>query len=369
MTIVLDGIHFLVTYRCTYACDHCFVWSSPDAEGTMTRGAAHARHRPGRRLRRDQRVLRGRRAHARVSGRAGGRGARPRPRPGLGSRQQLLLGDHRGGRARLAGAVQARSASRPVAVVLRLLRRGRRRGAACATPCVAAQRARAADGGARGRRAGLPRTCPACASATTSARSCTRAGRPWSSPPGEQARPPETLVTCPFEDFADPGRAPRRLRRRAAALPGHQRRQRVLGRGRRTRREAGLAAVLDAYDPATRPVVREIVAGGPWALARAYGHSPAARALRRRVSPVLRGACGAAPSACPRCWRRRSATAATAITRRRRPSMPSECELFWERDAYAVVGRQAQQEALPQDHLRRAQGARQDRLRHRPRHR
>ena len=32
----LEGIHFLVTYRCTYACDHCFVWGSPDAEGTMT---------------------------------------------------------------------------------------------------------------------------------------------------------------------------------------------------------------------------------------------------------------------------------------------------------------------------------------------
>ena len=36
MSIALDGIHFLVTYRCTYACDHCFVWGSPDAEGTMT---------------------------------------------------------------------------------------------------------------------------------------------------------------------------------------------------------------------------------------------------------------------------------------------------------------------------------------------
>ena len=36
MSIRLSGIHFLVTYRCTYACDHCFVWGSPDAEGTMT---------------------------------------------------------------------------------------------------------------------------------------------------------------------------------------------------------------------------------------------------------------------------------------------------------------------------------------------
>ena len=36
MSTHLEGIHFLVTYRCTYACDHCFVWGSPDAEGTMT---------------------------------------------------------------------------------------------------------------------------------------------------------------------------------------------------------------------------------------------------------------------------------------------------------------------------------------------
>ncbi|HOT24665.1 MAG TPA: hypothetical protein PLK79_09600, partial [Thermoleophilia bacterium] len=36
MAMALDGIHFLVTYRCTYTCDHCFVWSSPDVEETMT---------------------------------------------------------------------------------------------------------------------------------------------------------------------------------------------------------------------------------------------------------------------------------------------------------------------------------------------
>ncbi len=32
----LTGIHFLLSYRCTDACDHCFVWSSPEARGTMT---------------------------------------------------------------------------------------------------------------------------------------------------------------------------------------------------------------------------------------------------------------------------------------------------------------------------------------------
>ena len=32
----LSGIHFLLSYCCTYECDHCFVWSSPKASGTMT---------------------------------------------------------------------------------------------------------------------------------------------------------------------------------------------------------------------------------------------------------------------------------------------------------------------------------------------
>ena len=47
MTVRLEGIHFLVTYRCTYACDHCFVWGSPDAEETMTLAQLTERHRPG----------------------------------------------------------------------------------------------------------------------------------------------------------------------------------------------------------------------------------------------------------------------------------------------------------------------------------
>lgn len=32
----LTGVHFLLSYQCTSECDHCFVWSSPEAEGTMT---------------------------------------------------------------------------------------------------------------------------------------------------------------------------------------------------------------------------------------------------------------------------------------------------------------------------------------------
>jgi hypothetical protein len=85
--------------------------------------------------------------------------------------------------------------------------------------------------------------------------------------PGRAARPPETLVTCPFEDFADPGRAHIGCDGELQICQGISAGN-IFGSG-------GLAAVLDAYDPARRPLVREIHVGGPWGLARAYGHSPA----------------------------------------------------------------------------------------------
>jgi hypothetical protein len=33
---MLTGIHFLLTYMCNSECDHCFVYSGPNAEGTFT---------------------------------------------------------------------------------------------------------------------------------------------------------------------------------------------------------------------------------------------------------------------------------------------------------------------------------------------
>ena len=35
-SVELSGVHILLTYKCLYECDHCFVWSSPGAKGTMT---------------------------------------------------------------------------------------------------------------------------------------------------------------------------------------------------------------------------------------------------------------------------------------------------------------------------------------------
>jgi Radical SAM superfamily len=35
----LTGLHFLLTYRCTSECDHCFVWGSPNQTGVFTLAA------------------------------------------------------------------------------------------------------------------------------------------------------------------------------------------------------------------------------------------------------------------------------------------------------------------------------------------
>ncbi len=32
----LSGLHILLTYQCTYECEHCFVWGSPRQNGTLT---------------------------------------------------------------------------------------------------------------------------------------------------------------------------------------------------------------------------------------------------------------------------------------------------------------------------------------------
>lgn len=32
----LEGVHFLLTYKCIFECDHCFVWGSPSASGTFS---------------------------------------------------------------------------------------------------------------------------------------------------------------------------------------------------------------------------------------------------------------------------------------------------------------------------------------------
>lgn len=36
---MLSGLHILLTYRCLYSCDHCFLYCGPESRGTFTRDA------------------------------------------------------------------------------------------------------------------------------------------------------------------------------------------------------------------------------------------------------------------------------------------------------------------------------------------
>ena len=168
-------------------------------------GAAHERHRPRCGAGAHRRVLRGRRAHAGVPDRARGGEACPRARPGRRHRQQLLLGDVSRRRQGLAGALRrARprptSRSPPTPTSWRTPTRS-----SCATPC------------SRRRELGIPASVlevgapadigvpGACSGDVGEVMHKGRAAVALA--PARASRPPETLITCPFEDFTDPGRA------------------------------------------------------------------------------------------------------------------------------------------------------------------
>ena len=100
--------------------------------------------------------------------------------------------------------------------------------------------------------------------------------------PERASRPPESLTTCPFEDFSDPGRAHVGPDGELQVCQGISAGNVFAGgdgppapEDLAEPRPGGLQAVLAAYDPLARPVIREILAGGPWALARVAGHTPA----------------------------------------------------------------------------------------------
>ena len=279
MAVRLEGIHFLVTYRCTYACDHCFVWGSPDAEGTMTLaqltsvidqaaelGVTDVYFEGGEPTLAYPVVLAAAQ-HAREHGLDVGIVSNcfwatsledakvwlaPFAELGLAdlslssyayfvedaneehlrnavlAAQELGIPVERAGGGGAGGHRRAR----------RLLRRRRRDHAQGAGGRGA--RARASRRGRPRRSSPAPsRTSPTRAgltSARTASCRSARASAPATSSPEATAR------------------------RRPSTWP--------------RRSPAACARVLDAYDPHARPVIREILAGGPWALAQAAGHSP-----------------------------------------------------------------------------------------------
>lgn len=48
--MIISGLHLLLTYQCTFECDHCFVWSSPSQPGVMNLVQVHEIMRQAREL-------------------------------------------------------------------------------------------------------------------------------------------------------------------------------------------------------------------------------------------------------------------------------------------------------------------------------
>lgn len=278
MGIRLDGIHFLVTYRCTYACDHCFVWGSPNAEATMTLAQLTSVIDQGAEL-----------GLAEVYFEGG--------EPTLAYPVVLAAAKH------------ARELDLDVGIVSNCfwatsLEDARLWLAPFAELGVAdlslssyayfvenADEEHLRDAVLAARELGIPTSVlevgapadigvpGACSGNVAAVMHKGRAAVALA--PARASRPPATLTTCPHENLADPGRAHVGPDGELQICQGVSGGNVFAGADGppssdvlTTPRRDGLRAVLDAYDPEARPVVRELLAGGPWALARAAGHVP-----------------------------------------------------------------------------------------------
>jgi hypothetical protein len=278
MSISLEGIHFLVTYRCTYACDHCFVWGSPNAEGTMTLaqltsvidqgaecGLADVYFEGGEPTLAYPIVLAAAK-HARERGLDAGIVSNCFWATSVDDAKVWLAPFAELGIADLSlssyayfveGANEEQLRNAVVAA--------KELGISTTVLEVGAP----ADIGVPG----------ACSGEVGEVMHKGRAAVALA--PERATRPPETLITCPFEDFTDPGRAHVGPDGELQVCQGISAGNVFAGGDGPAEpadlaapRPGGLADVLAAYDPQARPVIREIVAGGPWALARAAGHTP-----------------------------------------------------------------------------------------------
>lgn len=272
MAVRLEGIHFLVTYRCTYACDHCFVWGSPDAEGTMTLAQLIGVIDQGAELGlADVYFEGGEPALAYPIVLAAAKHARERGLDvGLVSNcfWATTVADARVWLAPFADLGLADLSLSSYACFVEDADEERLRNAVLAAreldiPVSVLEVGAPADIGVPG----------ACSGDVGEVMHKGRAAVALA--PARATRPPETLVTCPFEDFADPGRAHVGPDGELQLCQGISAGNVFTGGDGPAPRPDGLRRVLDAYDPHARPVVREILAGGPWALAQAMGQAPA----------------------------------------------------------------------------------------------
>jgi len=277
MAVRLEGIHLLVTYRCTYACDHCFVWGSPNADGTLTLaqltsvidqsaacGLTDVYFEGGEPTLAYPIVLAAAQ-HARERGLDAGIVSNCFWATSIADAKVWLAPFAELGLSDLSLSSYAyfvedanEEQLRNAVVAAREL----------GIPASVLEVGAPADIGVPG----------ACSGDVGDVMFKGRAAVTLA--PGRASRPPETLVTCPYEDFGNPGRAHVGPDGELQVCQGISAGNVFAGgdgppapKRLADPHPSGLAAVLAAYDPHTRPVIREILAGGPWALAQAVGHA------------------------------------------------------------------------------------------------
>ena len=298
MSIRLDGIHFLVTYRCTYACDHCFVWGSPDAEGTMTlaqltsaidQAAAcgvESVYFEGGEPTLAYPIVLAAAAHARRRGLEWGMVS-----------NCFWATSVEDAKVWLAPFVELGISDLSLSSYAYFVEDADED---CLRNAVLAARELGLPMGVLEVGAAACLDIPGLCLGEDVGEIMCKGRAAVELAPGRAARPPETLVTCPFEDFADPGRAHLGCDGELqlcqgisagnvfaggvdAGAPGRR-------SGRRARRLRPGAAARHRRDPGRRPL-----GPGPGLPAHA-----AARALRRRMPPLLRSALGPARALSPR---------------------------------------------------------------------
>ena len=254
----LTALHLLLTYRCTCACDHCFVWGSPQATATMA--SAQIRE-----------ILA---AAERLGGISdiyfeGGEPFLAYPILLTGARGAVARGFQIGIVTNAYWATSAEDAALWLAPLAELgiadlsLSEDRYHG-----PVPNPQVQYAAEAA---RQLGLPQgvlrvdLSPDCAAGSVRLR-----GRAAYRLAGQVAacRPWDSLTACPYEDLADPARV-------HIDAQGYIHLCQGLALGRLD--EQPLDTLVASYHPHEHPIVGPLLEGGPAALVRSYGlaHGPA----------------------------------------------------------------------------------------------
>lgn len=306
----LSAIHLLLTYRCTYNCDHCFLWGDPEQQGTMTLaqvtgvidqavalGSVEFVYFEGGEPTMYFPVMLAAARYARQKGLDFGvvtnchwaesvddarLWLQPLKELGIAdfslSSYAYFTATHEKEELLRNAIVAAQQLDVPMAVL---------------------------EVGAPADLADLGVACGDPAAIMYKGRAAVELA------PDKAARRAETLTSCPYEELADPERC-------HVGADGELQVCQGISAGNVFTTPGGLAAVVAAYDPRTMPVVGDLLRGGPWELARANGVKPARElyadechlcfetrlALRARYPRVLApdqayGVVGAEPSAHP----------------------------------------------------------------------